>query len=113
MNIQDKSQVKKLLEEQKNCMGKIGRKALVKTVQRIYNSQDKARCAAIKKSIRDLKGERITYAFTCKLCKHTRMAGYLYETEEGEYEICKFCYDSIHHTSPYVKVVYTPMGNKR
>jgi hypothetical protein len=41
------------------------------------------------------------------------MTGYFYETEAGEYEICKFCHDGIHGISYPVKILYTPMGNKR
>ena len=97
----------------KNSMGKIDKKARAKTIRSIYEKQDKSKRSAIRKTIQNLKGKRFTDTFICDLCKHTRMTGYLYETEEREYEICKFCYDAIHDIRPHTKVLYTPMGNKR
>ena len=97
----------------KNRMGKILKKARQKKAKRAYKSLDGERRSAIRKAIRNLKGKRFTDTFICDLCRHNRMTGYLYETENGEYEICKFCYDAIHDIRPYVKVLYTPMGNKR
>lgn len=94
-------------------MVKIGKKAHVRRVQNKYNKLEKAKNSAIKKLIEDLKGKRFTGQFICDICRHTRMTGYLYTTDDAEYEICKFCHDALFNIKPHVKVIYTPMGNKR
>ena len=94
-------------------MGKLDRKAHVKKVQRVYDKLEKAKNSAIKKIIANLKGKRFTGKFICDMCRHNRMIGYLYATENTEYEICKFCHDSIFDVGHHTKVLYTPMGNKR
>ena len=93
-------------------MGKIGRKCRARKSPSSY-IRTKARNSAIKKAIKGLKGKRFTDRFVCDLCRHTQLTGYLYTTEDQEYEICKFCYDALNDIRPHVKVIYTPMGNKR
>lgn len=61
----------------------------------------------------DLKGKHFTGLFVCDCCGHEMRSGYVYATEEREYEICKFCNDAIFDKKVYQKVIYTPMGNKR
>ena len=94
-------------------MGKIGRKAHVKKVQQKYKKLEKAKNSSIRKLIEGLKGKSFTGQFVCDMCRHTRMIGYLYTTEDTEYEICKFCHDAIFDIRPHTRVLYTPMGNKR
>ena len=94
-------------------MGKIGRRAHVKEVQRGYNKLEREKRSSIKRTIKKLKGTRFTDQFVCDICKHNRITGYLFITEDSEYEICKFCYDAIFDVRPHTKVLYTPMGNKR
>lgn len=85
----------------------------IRKVQGEYNSIEKSRRSAIRKEISKLEGKRFSASFVCDMCRHTRTVGYLYETEDAEYEICKFCYDALHDVRPSVKLLYTPMGNKR
>lgn len=94
-------------------MGKLGRKAHVKKVQSKFKKLKNARNSKLKNTIRDLKGEKFTGRFICAICGHTYMTGYFYSIENAEYEICKFCHDSIFDIGHRMKVVYTPMGNKR
>lgn len=97
----------------KTKYGKEARRAHIKKVQSEYNKLANARRSAIRRSILNRKGSHFTGSFICDLCGHTRMTGYFYETENGEYEICKFCHDRIYGITHPVKVLYTPMGNKR
>lgn len=93
--------------------GKEAKRAHIKNVQSKYNKLANERRSAIFHSIKNRRGSRFTDSFICDFCGHTRMMGYFYKTEDGEYEICKFCYDRIHGISQHVKILYTPMGNKR
>lgn len=93
--------------------GKAAKRAHIKKVQSEYNKRANVRRSAIRHSILNQKGTCFSGSFVCDLCNHTRMTGYLYKTESGDYEICKFCHDGIFGISHYVKVIYTPMGNKR
>lgn len=86
-------------------MGKVGKKS--------RGTRSQSRKSSIKKAIKGLEGKRFSDRFICDLCRHTRLTGYLYKTEDREYEICKFCYDDLKDIRPHVKVIYTPMGNKR
>jgi len=94
-------------------MREIDKKAQVKRVQKKYDKLEKEKILAVKKKIKKLKGTRFTGQFICDMCKHTRMIGYLYTTEDAEYEICKFCRDTIFDVGHHTKLIYTPMGNKR
>lgn len=60
-----------------------------------------------------MKGKYFSGEFTCDLCRHTRLSGYVYIIESEEYEICKYCNDGIFNKKHFGKVIYTPMGNKR
>lgn len=84
-----------------------------KRIKGIQNKYDNAKRSYILKKIKGIKGQRFTGAFQCPLCGHTRTMGYFYETDIEEYEICKYCYDTLHDVRPHVKVLYTPMGSKR
>ncbi len=68
---------------------------------------------ALKAKIRLAKGKRFTGMFLCDLCKVSHTHGYVYNIEGEEYEICKFCYDSIFKIPHYIKILYTPMGNNQ
>ena len=94
-------------------MGNGARKARAKRVQRKYAKRENVKNSAIVKTISNMKGRFFTGRFKCEMCKHTRMFGYLYTTENAEYEICKFCHDDIFDVGHHSKVLYTPMGNKR
>lgn len=94
-------------------MRKIGRKARAKLGQERTRRREKGRKSAIKNAIKDLKPKRFSDQFVCDLCRHMRLTGYLYTTEDKEYEICNFCYNDLKDIRPHVKVIYTPMGNKR
>jgi len=92
---------------------KESKRAQTKKVQSKYNKLANTRRSAIRRSILNRRGVRFSGSFTCDLCGHKRVTGYFFETEDGEYEICKFCHDDIHGISHPTKVIYTPMGNKR
>lgn len=94
-------------------MKKISRKARAKLGQDRARRREKGRKSAIKNAIKNLKPKRFSGQFVCDLCRHTRLTGYLYTTEDKDYEICKFCYDDLKNIKPHVKIIYTPMGNKR
>ena len=97
----------------KKKFGKEAKRAHIKKVQSEYNKLAHMRRSAIRRSILNKRGSRFSETFTCDLCGHTRMTGYFYETESGEYKICKFCHDGIHGISHPINIIYTPMGNKR
>lgn len=97
----------------KKNFGKEAKRAHIKKVQSKYNKLANTRRSAIRRSILNKRGSRFSETFICDLCGHTRMTGYFYETESGEYKICKFCHDRIHGISHPINIIYTPMGNKR
>ena len=88
-------------------------KERVKRVQKYYNSIASIRRNDIKKHIQKLKGKLIYTDFTCDLCGHQHTKGYQYSIEDENYMICEFCNNSIFHKHHYLKIQYTPMGNKR
>ena len=92
---------------------KMRKKEHVKKIQRQYNILASKRRNEIRKLVLGLKGELISWNFTCSLCGHHRIKGYLYNDGNQEYEICKFCNDTIFNRHDYLKIHYTPMGNKR
>lgn len=94
-------------------MGKAGKKAHAKKISSKYNQRERERQSALKKEFRELKGKYFKGIFSCVLCRHTRSVGYVYTLDDKEYEVCKFCNDALFNKKPYVKIVYTPMGNKR
>lgn len=97
----------------KKKFGKEAKRERIKEVQKKYNKLANERRSAIFHAILNRRASRFTNYFICDLCGHNRMIGYLYETDTGEYEICKFCYDKIHGIGKHLKILYTPMGNKR
>ena len=92
---------------------KMRKKEHVKKVQSQYNKLANTRRGEMRKHILGLKGKMFEWSFTCDLCGHQRLKGYLDKDETEEYEICKFCHDAIFDVRPHTKVLYTPMGNKR
>ena len=92
---------------------KMRKKEHAKHVQSQYNNLANIRRGEIRKHILSLKGKLFEWTFTCDLCGHQRTKGYLYKDETEEYEICKFCNDALFHKHDYLKIHYTPMGNKR
>ena len=71
----------------KKKFGKEAKRTHIKKVQSEYNKLANIRHSAILHSILNRRASRFTSSFTCDLCGHTRMIGYFYETETGEYEI--------------------------
>lgn len=92
---------------------KMRKKEHVKRVQSLYNNLNSSRKNEIRKHIIGLKGKVINRNFTCDICGHQRINGYLYNDENKEYEICKFCNNSIFHKTHYLNIIYTPMGNNQ
>ena len=84
-----------------------------KRVRKHYNSIASLRRNEIRKHIQGLKGKLVYSEFTCDLCGHQHTKGYQYSFEEENYIICEFCNNSMHHMHQYLKIQYTPMGNKR
>lgn len=92
-----------------------------KLLKRIKARKAKKRCSSKKSpfqktlanSIRNLKGKPFSWSFMCDLCKVTHTHGYLYNINNEEYAICKFCNDRIHKKENYVRIIYTPMGNNQ
>ena len=84
-----------------------------KRVQKHYNSITALRRNEIRKHIQGLKGKLVYSMFTCDLCGHQHTKGYQYSIEDKDYMICEFCNNSIFHKHQYLKIQYTPMGNKR
>ena len=89
------------------------KKKHIKKVQSHYNKLANERKNEIRKHVRGLKGKLMEWVFTCDLCGHKRTRGYLYKDGDKEYEICKFCNDRMLHKNNHVRILYTPMGNKR
>lgn len=92
---------------------KMRKKEHAKRVRSRYNKQISSQKNEIRKKILVLKGKLFEWTFTCDLCGHQYIKGYLYNDGTNEYEICKFCNDRIFNKHDYVKIQYTPMGNKR
>lgn len=63
----------------------------------------------LRRAVSKATGKYFTGEFVCDLCRHTRFIGYVYDIDNVEYEICKFCNNSIHGKHDYVKIIYTPM----
>ena len=94
-------------------MGKILRKKKQKLCLKAQNSKESKRKNSLIKMLSDKKGKYFSGVFTCDLCRHTRLSGYIYTIDSEEYEICKYCNDGIFNKKPFGKLIYTPMGNKR
>lgn len=92
---------------------KMRMKEHVQKVQKRYNQLANSRNNQIKSCIHGLKGKLIQYPFTCDLCGHQYTIGYVYTSEKEKYEICNFCKNKVFNKQPYLKIQYTPMGNKR
>ncbi|MBP5386294.1 MAG: hypothetical protein J6Y97_02795, partial [Prevotella sp.] len=57
------------------------------------------------------KGKRFSYTFICQKCGIRHTSGYLFVDKKGnEYEFCRYCCKP---NNDYVKIIYTPTGNKR
>ena len=84
-----------------------------KRVKKHYNSVAASRRNEIRKHIQGLKGKLVYSMFTCDLCGHQYTKGYQYSIEDKDYMICEFCFNGITHKHQYLKIQYTPMGNKR
>jgi len=98
------------------------RKGLKKSRERLiakeYDKKKRERLNAIKNKLKQTKGTPIQTNFSCSLCNHSFVNGYAYMIEGEEYIVCKHCNNKIHplnRTSHQtsVRVIYTPMGNKR
>ena len=85
----------------------------IKKIQRYYDKKANSRKSEIIKQISNLKGKLFRYCFRCYNCGHDYSTGYIYSIGNEEYEICKFCKDKISGTRRYLRINYTPMGNKR
>lgn len=94
-------------------MGKILRKKRQKLCLKAQSHRERERKNSLIKIISSMKGKYFSGEFTCDLCRHTRLSGYVYIIESEEYEICKYCNDGIFNKKHFGKVIYTPMGNKR
>lgn len=92
---------------------KMRKKELVKKVQSKFNRLLSSRRNEIRKRLFGLNGRLFYNPFTCALCGHNHTKGYVYNDGAEEYEICKFCNDSLFRKHDYIKILYTPMGNKR
>lgn len=92
---------------------KMRKKELVKQVQRKFNKLLSSRRNEIRKRIHGLKGKLFYSSFTCVLCGHNHTKGYLYNDGAEEYKICKYCNDALFKKHDHLKILYTPMGNKR
>lgn len=88
-------------------------KMRVKQVQQKNKKKANALRSSLAAKIRDSKGKHFSGMFYCDLCGNKHAMGYVYNIEGKEYEICKFCYDSLYGKQPYTKVIYTPMGNNQ
>lgn len=87
-------------------------------VGRVYDKKRGERLKALKDKLKQTKGVSVRTAFSCSLCNHSFVNGYAYTVEGDEYIICKNCNNKIHPSSRTsqrfsVRVIYTPMGNKR
>lgn len=94
-------------------MGKLAKRLKTKKTRGRIVSKSEQYKKELAKKIRGLKGKHFTGMFSCDLCKVTHTNGYLYTLNDVEYEICKFCNDKIHHKQNYIRILSTPMGNKR
>ena len=98
-------------------MGKLLKKAKArKAGKEAMNKANKKRNSfqkALANKLRDLKGKHFSWSFECDMCRVTHTNGYLYNVDNEEYQICKFCNDRIHQKNNYVRIIYTPMGNNQ
>lgn len=94
-------------------MGKILRKRKQKLSLKAQGRRDRERKNSLIKIISGLKGKYFSGEFTCDLCRHTRLSGYVYIIDSEEFEICKYCNDAIFNKKHFGRIIYTPMGNKR
>lgn len=88
-------------------------KERVRRVQKYYHNIASSRKNEISKYVRDLKGKLVFTEFTCDICGHQHTKGYQYLDGTKEYMICEFCNNNMFHKHPYLKIQYTPLGNKR
>ena len=65
----------------------------------------------IDKLMKTQKGEPFTYVFRCALCSNKHHEGYEFVDSKGKvYEVCNYC---CKRKNQYVRILYTPIGNKR
>jgi len=91
----------------------LSRKARERRAKKKNAKKEERKYKAFIPLLKDIKGKRFTGSFTCACCRHQMTGGYVYTTDDNEYEICKYCNDMIFGLRPRPKVVFTPMGNKR
>lgn len=94
-------------------MGRLLRRRLEKEAKKNNQRKEKQRNTYFSRLLADVKGKRFTGEFVCDLCGHNRAVGYVYALDDREYEICKFCHDTLFPGHHSVRAVYTPMGNGR
>ena len=67
-------------------MGKILRKKRQKLSLKAQSHRERERKNSLIKIISDMKGKYFSSEFTCDLCRHTRLSGYVYNINSEEYE---------------------------
>lgn len=93
--------------------GKNLKKLKAKKGKKRSNGKVNAWKKALAAKIRTAKGKHFTGMFICDMCRNTHTHGYVYNIDNEEYEICKFCNDVIFQKQNYIKIIYTPMGNNQ
>jgi hypothetical protein len=94
-------------------MIKLSKKAKAKRIRNQSKSKHNQFKKELAKKILNSTGKHFTGMFKCDLCNVTHTQGYVYQIDNVEYEICKFCNDRIHHKENYIRIIYTPMGNNQ
>ena len=72
----------------------------------------------VRAAIKNTSGKFFTGFYHCNLCRQKRWEGYEYTIGEKTYAICKKCIHPNSNTKKsgrngYMRIIYTPMGNKR
>ena len=80
---------------------KMRRKELVKKVQSKFNRLLSSRRNEIRKRLFGLNGRLFYNPFTCAFRLQSYFRGYVYNDGAEEYEICKFCNDSLFRKHDY------------
>jgi len=88
-------------------------KLRAKQVQQKYKKQVGARKKSLAAKLLNAKGKHFSGMFNCAMCGNKHTDGYVYKIEGKEYEICKFCNDSVFMKPNFIKIIYTPMGNNQ